>query len=72
MSRLASPCISICRFDGRTGWCVGCGRTLPECAAWKRAKPFVLQRIARDLPRRVKALAARGIAVGEAARTEAD
>ena len=29
-----SPCISICRMDDDTGWCVGCLRTLDEIACW--------------------------------------
>jgi uncharacterized protein len=65
--RMKSPCIEICRFDGTTGWCVGCGRTLPECREWKKASPYRVGTIARDLPRRMKALAAKGIPVGAAA-----
>jgi predicted Fe-S protein YdhL (DUF1289 family) len=29
-----SPCISVCRVDPVTGWCLGCARTLDEIAAW--------------------------------------
>ena len=25
-----APCIAVCQFDGRTGWCLGCDRTVPE------------------------------------------
>ena len=31
---VASPCISVCRMDAATGWCVGCFRTLDEIAGW--------------------------------------
>jgi hypothetical protein len=62
-----SPCIDICKFDGATGWCVGCGRTLPECREWKTATPYRAGAILRDLPRRLKTLAGKGIAVGAAA-----
>ena len=31
----ASPCISVCRLDDATGWCIGCNRTLQEIAAWR-------------------------------------
>jgi uncharacterized protein len=31
---VASPCISVCRMDEATGWCVGCWRTLDEIAVW--------------------------------------
>jgi predicted Fe-S protein YdhL (DUF1289 family) len=33
-TRVASPCISVCRIDDATGFCVGCFRTLDEIAAW--------------------------------------
>ena len=29
-----SPCISVCRVDPATRWCLGCARTLDEIAAW--------------------------------------
>jgi prolyl-tRNA editing enzyme YbaK/EbsC (Cys-tRNA(Pro) deacylase)/predicted Fe-S protein YdhL (DUF1289 family) len=29
-----SPCVSVCRMDGVTGWCEGCWRTLDEIAQW--------------------------------------
>ncbi len=29
-----SPCTSVCTLDSRTGFCVGCFRTLDEIAAW--------------------------------------
>jgi predicted Fe-S protein YdhL (DUF1289 family) len=29
-----SPCIGVCRIDGKTGWCEGCWRTLDEIADW--------------------------------------
>jgi len=31
---IASPCISVCRIDPATGWCVGCLRTIDEIASW--------------------------------------
>ena len=31
---IASPCISVCRLDPATGWCVGCLRTIDEIASW--------------------------------------
>lgn len=31
---VASPCTGVCRIDERSGWCVGCARTLAEIAAW--------------------------------------
>ncbi len=32
-----SPCISVCRMDGATGFCEGCFRTLDEIASWGMA-----------------------------------
>ena len=48
---VASPCVSVCRMDERTGWCEGCGRTIDEIAAWSQlddaGKRAILVRIAR-------------------------
>ena len=33
---VASPCISICEIDQKTGLCSGCYRTLEEIATWSR------------------------------------
>ncbi|WP_046114156.1 DUF1289 domain-containing protein [Aquincola tertiaricarbonis] len=33
---VASPCINVCQMHASTGWCIGCGRTLDEIAAWSR------------------------------------
>jgi predicted Fe-S protein YdhL (DUF1289 family) len=53
-----SPCIDNCVFDGKTGWCRGCGRTKPECRAWKKAQPHQQGKIAAELPRRLAKLRA--------------
>lgn len=29
-----SPCISVCTIDDKTGWCLGCARTLSEIRDW--------------------------------------
>ncbi|MGE3691180.1 MAG: DUF1289 domain-containing protein [Novosphingobium sp.] len=39
MLRPISPCISICRIDPATGWCLGCKRTLDEIADWPILNP---------------------------------
>jgi uncharacterized protein len=51
-----SPCIDVCRFEGRTGWCVGCGRTILEIRAWRKMQPRARQMILKDLKRRVDRL----------------
>lgn len=33
-----SPCIGICKFDDKTGFCIGCMRTKDECKQWKKMK----------------------------------
>ena len=49
-----NPCISVCQFDGRTGWCLGCGRTIPEIREWRKLTPYRRTALLRELPRRVK------------------
>jgi predicted Fe-S protein YdhL (DUF1289 family) len=34
VSAVPSPCVSVCRMDEATGWCLGCARTIDEIAAW--------------------------------------
>lgn len=48
------PCIGVCRWDGRTGWCVGCGRTVPEIKGWRKLSPYRRSALLRELPRRVE------------------
>ncbi|MGX1098425.1 DUF1289 domain-containing protein [Amorphus sp. MBR-141] len=31
---MTSPCVKTCRMDNASGYCVGCGRTIDEIAAW--------------------------------------
>jgi predicted Fe-S protein YdhL (DUF1289 family) len=33
---VASPCISVCKIDPKTGWCEGCRRNLDEIRRWPR------------------------------------
>ncbi|MBT9470809.1 MAG: DUF1289 domain-containing protein [Phenylobacterium sp.] len=54
------PCISVCSFDGRSGWCIGCGRTVPEIRAWRKMQPRARQMVSRDLKRRVERLSEQG------------
>ena len=34
-TRIASPCVSICKSDPISGYCYGCGRTNDEKLLWK-------------------------------------
>ena len=36
MSKIISPCISICKTDPVTGYCYGCARTNEEKRLWKQ------------------------------------
>ncbi|MFN3238331.1 MAG: DUF1289 domain-containing protein [Pseudomonadales bacterium] len=36
MAEVASPCIKLCRLDA-ADYCLGCGRSRMEIAAWSRA-----------------------------------
>ena len=33
-----TPCIDVCKFDGKSGYCIGCLRTGEECKGWKKMK----------------------------------
>jgi uncharacterized protein len=47
-----SPCIDVCRFEGRTGFCFGCLRTLEEAGAWDRLADHKRHVILRERSRR--------------------
>ena len=49
---VASPCISICRMDGATGWCEGCLRTLDEIASWSRSEDATQQAVWERIAKR--------------------
>ena len=56
---IASPCTGICRIEPATGWCLGCGRTLAEIAAWPAADEPGQRAILARLPLRMERLAHR-------------
>ncbi|MFC3673620.1 DUF1289 domain-containing protein [Novosphingobium pokkalii] len=62
---MKSPCLGLCRFDARSGWCRACGRTLDECREWKKAPRPRRLAIARALPDRLARLETRGLRLGE-------
>jgi len=53
MKKQKSPCIDICEFSGPKGWCLGCGRTRPECQEWKTIKPYNKNQLQKELTKRV-------------------
>lgn len=53
---LKSPCIDVCIFDGKTGFCVACLRTREEAREWKEMTDFRRHKIINDRSRREKKL----------------
>ena len=50
---ISTPCIKVCAVSGRTGLCIGCGRTLAEIAGWGGLSEQERQRIMAQLPARL-------------------
>ena len=49
----SSPCIKICVLDPKSGWCVGCGRTLDEIAGWGSLSEAERLAVMNGLPARM-------------------
>ncbi|MGE0830381.1 MAG: DUF1289 domain-containing protein [Hyphomonadaceae bacterium] len=49
---ISTPCIQICAVSARTGFCVGCGRTLNEIARWGAMTEAEQRAIMAALPTR--------------------
>jgi len=47
-----SPCIEVCRFDGKSGYCIACLRTREECREWRKMKDHRRHQILQDKARR--------------------
>jgi predicted Fe-S protein YdhL (DUF1289 family) len=54
----ASPCNQTCAIDPRSGWCLGCARTIDEIIAWPTASEAERVAILTLLP--LRALPSRG------------
>jgi predicted Fe-S protein YdhL (DUF1289 family) len=54
-----SPCVELCRFDGKTGLCTGCLRTRPEAREWNKMTDHRRHQIINEPSRREKKLAGR-------------
>jgi predicted Fe-S protein YdhL (DUF1289 family) len=54
--RVASPCNDVCQLDRKSGWCLGCGRTGAEIAAWPRLTDEERDALMVLLPARMEAL----------------
>lgn len=57
---IKSPCINVCAVDGETGFCLGCGRTLPEIGNWSRLSSAARDDVMALLPARIDRLVALG------------
>ncbi|MDX2277493.1 MAG: DUF1289 domain-containing protein [Hyphomonadaceae bacterium] len=50
---ISTPCVRVCIVDGGSGLCTGCGRTLPEIAAWGRLSESERKTLMAALPARL-------------------
>jgi uncharacterized protein len=55
-----SPCTKVCVLDTATGWCLGCGRTGAEIAAWPTMTAAARIALRQRLPVRLSRFAGRG------------
>ncbi|MEM7377996.1 MAG: DUF1289 domain-containing protein [Pseudomonadota bacterium] len=53
---VASPCTGICKLDKDTGWCLGCGRSGDEIAAWNSQSPAWRDGVWAQIPTRLEQL----------------
>jgi uncharacterized protein len=54
---ISTPCTKVCAVDGRSGLCVGCGRTLQEIAQWGALDEAARKAVMAQLPARLAAVA---------------
>lgn len=53
---ITSPCIKVCAVDGRTGFCLGCGRTMSEIGNWVKLGENGREGVLETLPERMETL----------------
>ena len=56
MTEVPSPCVDICDVDETCKYCIGCGRSLDEIAAWLTISDEQRLAIMEQLPERLKHL----------------
>ncbi len=59
-----SPCTSVCKMDDRTGWCLGCMRTLDEIAGWSVLDEAAKRQVCESLDVRRAQFRVRGVKAG--------
>jgi predicted Fe-S protein YdhL (DUF1289 family) len=47
-----TPCVAVCQIDPKTGFCLGCFRTLKEIAQWGKFSEEERQALLPELDRR--------------------
>ena len=52
---LPSPCVSVCRMDAHSDWCIGCLRSIDEIAAWSSLAPPARRGVWRAIEQRAAA-----------------
>ena len=52
LRRVMSPCIGICTIDRKSGFCLGCKRTIDEIGRWQMMEETERQRIVSEIPSR--------------------
>ena len=72
MTSIESPCILVCSIDMKTGYCFGCGRTLPEVARWHRMESEERLSIMAELPERMRAAGLPPMSPSPARKTQGD
>ncbi|HRI17380.1 MAG TPA: DUF1289 domain-containing protein, partial [Burkholderiaceae bacterium] len=55
-----SPCNNVCRIDERSGWCLGCWRSIDEIAAWSKLDDAGKRAVLDALPLRRETSALQG------------
>jgi predicted Fe-S protein YdhL (DUF1289 family) len=56
---IETPCVKVCVVEPETGFCIGCGRTRGEIAAWIGLTPHERSLVMSALPERVATLTQR-------------
>ncbi|MEZ3498654.1 DUF1289 domain-containing protein [Pantoea sp. KPR_PJ] len=53
---IKSPCVDLCRFNGKSGWCEGGGRIREEAQKWRKLTPCRQKALAGALQGRMRLL----------------
>ena len=59
MEEIVSPCISVCKINPETDYCLGCWRTRSEISGWQEASNETRMKIITKMHRRREAAGGR-------------